>query len=361
MSRSDTPARWRPVLAILIAVPSMAACAGTAPSAVPSASAVAAAASPRAASPNATLSPPPTRSAAPDPYDGIAVVEVEAETTLFLERDIGYLGVTADAVWVATSGGLATIDPTSGIGRDVDETGRFGLAAARHAVWVSDFQKGTVSRFGSAKVTPVVSVAVSGNPNAIAVFGDSVWVAQHRGGSVTRLDELSGKVAALIEVGPVGSSGPQGIAAGEDAIWVGIPNSRSVVRIDPATNAVVATIKTTVSPCGGIALAPDAVWVSTCFDDHKAIRIDPRTNTLVAEIDIGGRNGGPVLVDGYPWFPVYNQLVRIDPATNRIDRIVKFAPSAEFAAFGTTIGFDSVWIGAQTGRVSRIPIATPSQ
>jgi hypothetical protein len=96
--------------------------------------------------------------------------------------------------------------------------------------------------------------------------------------------------------------------------------------------------------------------VSSCFDDHFAVRIDPRINAVVAEIDIGGPNGGPILVDGYPWFPVYNQLIRIDPATNHIDRIVKFAKSAEFAAFGATVGFDAVWIGGQ-GRIARIPIA----
>jgi hypothetical protein len=173
---------------------------------------------------------------------------------------------------------------------------------------------------------------------------------------VTRLDGRSGKVTAEIEVGPAGAAGPQGVAVDKTAVWVGIPNIQSMVRIDPATNTVVSKITTKASPCGGLALAPDAVWVSSCFDDHFAIRIDPRTNALVAEIDIGGLNGGPILVDGYPWFPVYNQLVRIDPATNRIDRIVRFAKSAEFAAFGATVGFDSVWVGGH-GRIARIPIA----
>jgi hypothetical protein len=127
-----------------------------------------------------------------------------------------------------------------------------------------------------------------------------------------------------------------------------------VVRIDPSTNAVVATIKTQSSACGGIALDPDAVWVSSCYDDHFAIRIDPRTNLLVAEIDIGGYNGRPLLIDGYPWYPVDHRLVRVDPKTNQIDRIVEFA--RDFSAFGSTMGFGSVWVGDFEGHVARFPI-----
>ena len=62
------------------------------------------------------------------------------------------------------------------------------------------------------------------------------------------------------------------------------------------------------------------------------------------------------VVDGYPWFPVANRLVRIDPATNRIDRVVEFATD-EFLGFGSTIGFDAIWIGGLPGQVARVPIS----
>ena len=285
----------------------------------------------------------------------MAIEEVAAQTVRFLDRDVGYLAVSADSVWVATSTGLVQLDPTKLKPRNVDDVGRFGLAASADAVWVSDFGGGTVARLDAVTSKQTTSVELPDNPNAIAIIEGATWVAQHRGGTVTRLRETSGEAIAVIEVGPAGSSGPQGVAGDATAVWVGVPNIGAVVRIDPSTNKVVATVTTNVSPCGGIGLQPDAVWVSSCFDDHTIMRIDPRTNTLAAEIDIGGYNGGPVLVDGYPWFPVYNQLVRIDPATNRIDRIVKFAKSAEFEAFGTAVGFDSVWIGGH-GVVARIPI-----
>ena len=83
---------------------------------------------------------------------------------------------------------------------------------------------------------------VYGNPNAISVFGDSVWVA-HIAAAPSRAEGASGDVVAEIKVGLSGRSGPQGVLATADAVWVGIPNSGTVVRIDPATNKVVATIR----------------------------------------------------------------------------------------------------------------------
>jgi DNA-binding beta-propeller fold protein YncE len=307
-------------------------------------------------SPNDSATETLRRTPPQDPYRDAEVTKVEAEIVDLHGGDVGYLGVSRDSVWVATSGGLLRIDPKTLRVEEIDHASRFGLDASMDAVWTTEFDPGTVARFDPAKKTPATVVELSGNPDSLVIFEDSVWVAQHRGGSVTRLDASTGSVLATVEVGPEGFGGPHGIGADKFGVWVGIPRpeSRSVVRIDPSTNAVVATIKTQSSACGGIALDPDAVWVSSCYDDHFAIRIDPRTNLLVAEIDIGGYNGRPLLIDGYPWYPVDHRLVRVDPKTNQIDRIVEFA--RDFSAFGSTMGFGSVWVGDFEGHVARFPI-----
>ena len=313
MSRTRPVGPWRRSLTLLLAVQWVAsACAGTPSTTSPSASLAAVA--PTTATSIATSTPRPTRTPTPDPYAGLTVVDVDAQTILFLQRELGYMAVTADDVWAATNTGLVQIDPKTLKVQNVDEDPRFGLAASADAVWVSDFGEGTAARLEPASTNQTVSVELPGNPNAMTIDNDAVWVAQHRNGTVTRLLEPSGDIVVVVEVGPAGSSGPQGVVADATAVWVGVPNIGSVVRIDPSTNEVVATVKTNVSPCGGIALQSDAVWVSSCFDGNSANPDrTPRTNTLVAEIDIGGYNGVPVLIDGYPWFPVYNQLVRIDP------------------------------------------------
>jgi streptogramin lyase len=305
-----------------------------------------------------TPTPRPTRTSLPDPFEGVPVTNIEAEVIRVPGTDTGYLSVTDDAVWAAVSSGLVRIDPTTLEFEQVEQAPRFGLAASRDAVWVTDFDGGTVSRFDPATNEGTDVAELSGNPAALAIFGDSVWVAQQRGGSVTRLEDPSGQLVAEVPVSDAGFV--KGIAADAQGVWAGISARGLVVRVDPSTNEVVAAIETTTSPCGGIALQPDAVWVSSCFDDHYAIHIDPRTNEVVAEIDIRGHNGGAVLVDGDPWFPVGNRLVRIDPATDRIDQIVMFSPG-EFTSFGATLGFDAIWVGSSDGRIARIPIdALPS-
>jgi len=312
-------------------------------------------------SPSPSPTPRPTITSAPDPFAGVPLTQVEPDFIRVSRSDTGYLSVTDDAVWAATSSGLARIDPTTLEPEQIEQTPRFGMAASPDTIWVTDFDGGTVSRFDPTTNKGTDVAELSGNPAALAIHGDSVWVAQQRGASVARLDATSGNVVAGIAMTGASADGfMKGIAADAQGVWVGVSGSGLVVRIDPATNRVAAVIETTKSPCGGIALQPDAVWVSSCFDDHYAIRIDPRTNELVAEIDIGGSNGGAVLVDGYPWFPRGNRLVRIDPATNRVDQIVEFTPKA-FESFGATLGFDAIWVGGSDGRIARVPIdALPS-
>jgi len=282
-------------------------------------------------------------------------MDVDAQLVVLPFGDVGYMGVSADSVWAETTSGLIRIDPDDMSVVTVDDQAGFGMFATESAVWVSNFDGATVTRFDPKTASPGVVAKVYGNPNAISVFGDTLWVAQHRGGAVTRLEEPSGSIVTEIKVGNMGRAGPQGVTATADAVWVGIPNIEAVVRIDPAANKVVATIPVTTSPCGGIAATDDAVWVSSCFDDEKIVRIDPRTNAVVGEFPIGGHNGGPVVVNGYPWFPVGNRLVRINPGTNEVDGVVEFADA--FQAFGTAVGFGSVWVGSIGGRnLARVPL-----
>jgi YVTN family beta-propeller protein len=282
--------------------------------------------------------------------------------------DVGYMAASAKHLWVASSGGLVRIDPKALGFELIDELGRFGVAATEDAVWVTSFDDNTIDRLDPVTGKSTLSVAFRGRPNTLAIRGRTIWVAEHQGGAIAGFDSSSGKLLHEVSVGPMGFGGPQGIAANDEGIWVGSPNTSSVARLDPATNEVIAQVKVSKSPCGGIALQPEAVWVSTCFDDRFAIRLDPRTNALVAEIDLRGHNGTPILVDGYPWFPVGMRLVRINPAMNRVDRIVKVVDESKFESFGATIAFGAAWIGGADGvtdpRVIRIPLealrATPS-
>ena len=152
------------------------------------------------ASATPTPTPRPTLTSPPDPFEGVPETRVEAEVIRVPGTETGYLSVTADAVWSALSSGLVRIDPTTLEVEQIEQTPRFGMAASQDAVWATDFDGGTVSRFDPATNEGTDVAELSGNPAAVAIFGDSVWVAQQRGGSVTRLEEPSGQFVGEIPV-----------------------------------------------------------------------------------------------------------------------------------------------------------------
>jgi hypothetical protein len=362
MHRSDSTRPANRSLAMALAINLLlAGCAGAGSSAGPGQTGVAPSAS-AGSPPLGIATPNPTP---PDPYAGIGIETISDVVTLDIadvigHGDVGYLSSTSKYVWIATSEGLVRVNPDGLAIEQVDSQGRFGIDATARAVWTTTFDPGTIDRIDPVTGAIVTTTSLQGNPNAVAILGDTVWVAEHRGGAIAAFDASSGKLIGEVSVGPTGPSGPQGIAANASGIWVGIPNANAVVRVDPATHAVVARVAVTKSACGGIALQQDAVWVSTCFDDSFAIRIDPSANTLVAEIQVGGSNGGALLVDGVPWFPVGPRLVRINPATNAIDRVATFVDDGTFASFGSTAAFGYVWIGGNSGTLGgelfRVPL-----
>ena len=166
-------------------------------------------------SPTAT----PKLPSAADVYPGVEARIVEAEMVELPFGDVGYMGVSADSVWAEATSGLIRIDPDDMSVVTVDDTPGFGMFANESSVWVSDPGRATVTRFDPQTASAGVVAKVYGDPNAISVFGDSLWVAEHHGGGVTRLEEPSGAVVTEIKVGFTGRSGPQGVTATADAVW----------------------------------------------------------------------------------------------------------------------------------------------
>ena len=83
---------------------------------------------------------------------------------------------------------------------------------------------------------------------------------------------------------------------------------------------------------------------------------------LVAHHDLGGNGDNPLTVDGFPWLTVVNfdsgpgRLVRIDPATNTIDRVVSVGD--HFRGADLFVADGSVWlIDGANATIVRLPLA----
>src|ERR1700750_973351 len=61
--------------------------------------------------------------------------------------------------------------------------------------------------------------------------GGSVWVTDHTGNQVVRVDPVAGRVVKRIKVGGY----PFGLAYGGGSLWVGSRHGDIVTRVDPAT------------------------------------------------------------------------------------------------------------------------------
>jgi hypothetical protein len=115
-------------------------------------------------------------------------------------------------------------------------------------------------------------------------------VANHEAGTVTRIEQASGKFVADIPV----PSEPHRVAYGAGAVWVGNWHDNSVSRIDPETNRVVGSPIPIGFRAGNLVVGTGGVWVTSddrvdaAPEDVVVVRIDPQTNRAVETIAVGG-------------------------------------------------------------------------
>jgi len=127
---------------------------------------------------------------------------------------------------------------------------------------------------------------------------------------VSRVDGATNKVLGTIPVGP----SPRFLAVGFDSVWVLNQGDGTVSRIDPVTNRVIATIQLEIPGAGGdIATGSGAVWVTNL--GKPLSRVDPATNQVTAQFV--GPGGDALRVGlGAVWLCSFGlqQLWRIDPS-----------------------------------------------
>jgi streptogramin lyase len=119
-----------------------------------------------------------------------------------------------------------------------------------------------------------------------------------------------------------------------------------------------------------VAAGPSAVWVLNRPRTGPAtlVRVDPANDEVVARIDAGlAVSQLAVGDDGSPW--LYRagsrldrpQLVRVDPATNRVADVVDLpvpAPSTPAGASALLVAGGSVWLAVQEGQLLQLDPAS---
>jgi YVTN family beta-propeller protein len=225
------------------------------------------------------------------------------------------------------------------------------LAAGDGAVWVANYDAGTVSRIDPTTDAVVQTIPVGSTPSGIAVGAGAVWVANNYGGTVSRIDPVVNRVVQTISVG----NAPSGVAVGEGSVWVTNDSDRTLTRIDAITGAVQKTIALGTGT-SDVAAGLGAVWVSDAADG-RVLRINPRSDQVVQVIDAGGGADALAVGDGSVW--VANSLdgtvSRLDPQTGSVSATVAVGQGPAAIAAGA----GGLWVANQfAGTVSRINPAT---
>jgi YVTN family beta-propeller protein len=227
------------------------------------------------------------------------------------------------------------------------------LAAGNGAVWVTHPAAGTVSRVDSNTNRVTATIKVGPGPQGISSAPGAVWVANSDGPTVSRIDPATNRVMATIRVGPTSAASDRmSVTATGRAVWVGVPDANAAVRIDARTNKIVARIHTAAS-CGQLAVGKNAVWMTGAHCGNQIVRIDPVTNRAIGHVK-GNLSApiGVVLAFRSLWVADLDAKT-IDRVDTRSGRIV-----ARLAVGGYPIrlgaGFGSIWVRDDTGRVLRI-------
>ena len=152
----------------------------------------------------------------------------------------GGITTSEDSIWLMTdkNGTLIRIDPSSNSFRRTTSIspGSYNPLFSDGIVWITGVENSVLTAVAAASGEALESIPVGSKPRFLTTGGGSVWTLNQGDGTVTRVDEKSRKVTAIITVGIPGSDGD--IAYGANSVWTtvfGVPLS----RIDASTNQVV--------------------------------------------------------------------------------------------------------------------------
>jgi YVTN family beta-propeller protein len=266
----------------------------------------------------------------------------------------------AVVVWVGVRGServTPIINPPPGsLGRVAATipvgTSPVDVVISQDAVWVANAAQGTVSRIDPATNTVTQTIQVGRNPlRLVAGFG-SIWVANHTEQTISRIDARTGQPLATI---PTPTLGPNQLAVGAGSVWAlagYLPR-----RIDPTTNQAVAVDADWELVDGGLAVAGGRVWLSGAAYSgaQPIVSVDPASNrkadTIPTEAEGAlAAGGGSVWHAGITTQTIY----RLDPRSGRTLAKIPIGVVAKHL----TAADGSLWVGSDSGRVTRIDTAT---
>lgn len=215
------------------------------------------------------------------------------------------LGAGEGMLWACKGRDIVRIDPESGEVEAVIPVGKAytqgELPAADGMVWVLTGDGSTLTSVAidSDAIVDTWALPVRGNDLAIGAAG--LWIVSNVDDAVMCFDLTTRTVGEPIEI-----ANPVAIAV-DDAVWVA--SGTKTVRIDPATRVVDLVVPAGVGSDGGLALAPDSVWIRHA--GSLLTSVDRATGTILDTFtsERATKGGDVIYAFGSVWTSAYDDAL----------------------------------------------------
>jgi streptogramin lyase len=297
--------------------------------------------------------------AAPSQADELAprsIAELTPSATLSLGKTADWVAITADAVWVGSTGPFAVhrIDPKSNrVVASVALAGApcAGLAVGFHSLWIplcTAVPSLAKVDLAANRLSATFDIGAAAAEAGVTVDEKGVWLVTDKNGTLVRIDPVSGKVRETVHIA-AGSYNPH-YSAG--IVWVSQAEGSRLTAVDTASLQVSATISTGPNP-RFLTTGGGAIWTLN-QGDGTVTRVDAHTQlTRTIALHTPGRGGDIQFGAGLVWSTMPKMpLSVIDAKSSRL--MCQWAgPGGDSLG----LGFSAIWLtDYDGGTVSRIPI-----
>lgn len=272
---------------------------------------------------------------------------IPAVAKIHIGGDPDWLAMGFGSVWVSVpkTDEIVRIDPSNNAIQAriaVDQEPCYGIGIGPSRVWVLNCKGQTLTRIDPRRNKVDLRVPVSIAPEgegSIAVRYKSVWFIANEDGksdTLTQLNAVNGHTRKKIKVGKDSAV----VTLGFGSVWITSSGENAVYRVSPVSGRIIARIPVAPEPRFTVAYNK-WLWVLS-QSDGSVSRIDPAKNKVdrVVKAHVPGPGGDIAGGQGYIWLAAAGTpLTRISQSGRIMDQYGNY-PGADAIRFG----FNSVWI-----------------
>jgi virginiamycin B lyase len=285
------------------------------------------------------------------------ITELKPSATIHIGKTADWVAITADAVWVGSTGPYAVsrIDPkTNRRVATVKLRGEpcAGLASGFGSLWVPLCGRPGLARVDlkSNRLMGVLEVAPAAAEGGVATSQDSVWMVIDKSGALARIDPKTDKIRQTVQL-PPGSYNPY---YSDGQIWVTRAEGSELTSVDAATGAILASTPTGPGP-RFLTAGAAAVWTLN-QGDGSLTRVDIHTRQATKTIALGtpGHGGDISFGAGMVWTSAIKVPLSVVDGTAASLLCQWVGPGGD--ALG--IGHGAIWLtDDKAGTIARIEVA----